>query len=292
MGNISRLKVIAGVAIVVLIWGTVWPIYKIALNYAPPILFAGLRSILGGLLFSAFLLPKWREIRFKEVWHIFIISAIFNVIIFYGLQSIGLQYLPAGLFSVIVYLQPVLVVLLAWLWLKEPLTTMKISGIIIGFLGVIFVSFDGITGKVSAIGILLALITGIGWAIGTVYVKKKSSLVNGLWLVAMQNIIGGIVFIIIGMGTEDITSIDWNLPFIATLLYGAVFGVTLAFVIYNKLMSAGEASKVSSFTFLVPLISVLIGTLFLNEPFTYSLLIGMVLILGSIYMINRKNIPH
>ncbi len=290
MGNLSKSKVIGGIAMVVLIWGSVWPIYKIALNYAPPILFAGLRSILAGLLFSTFLFRKWRKIRLKEVWHIYLISSIFNVIIFYGCQSIGLQYLPAGLFSVIVYLQPVLVVLLAWLWLKESLTTMKVVGIIIGFLGVIFVSLEGITGKVSTIGILLALITGIGWAIGTIYVKKKTTLVNGFWLVAIQNLIGGIFLFIVGMSIEETSSIKWNLPFIVTLLYGAIFGVTIAFLIYNKLMSAGEASKVSSFTFLVPLISVLIGTLFLNEAFTLSLLVGMILILGSIFMINRKRI--
>ena len=53
-------------------------------------------------------------------------------------------------------------------------------------------------------------------------------------------------------------------------------------------MRSGESSKVSSFTFLVPLIAVLLGTIFLNEPFTPSLLVGLVLILSSIYMINRK----
>lgn len=290
MENLSKLKVVGGIAIVVLIWGSVWPIYKIALNYAPPILFAGLRSILAGILFSAFLFPKRGDIRLKEVWHIYLISAIFNIIIFYGLQSFGLQYLPSGLFSVIVYIQPVLVVLLAWLWLKESLTTMKIVGIIIGFLGVIFVSLEGISGNVSTIGIIMALITGIGWAIGTVYVKKTSSLVNGFWLIAIQNLIGGAFLIITGMTTEELSSIKWNLPFIATLLYGAVFGVTLAFVIYFKLINAGEAGKVSSFTFLVPLISVLIGTVFLNEPFKLSLLFGMILILVSIYMINRKSL--
>ena len=53
-------------------------------------------------------------------------------------------------------------------------------------------------------------------------------------------------------------------------------------------MSKGEAGKVSSFTFLVPLIAVLLGTIFLDEPFTITLFIGMVMILLSIYLINKK----
>ena len=159
---------------------------------------------------------------------------------------------------------------------------------VIGFLGVVAVSFEGISGQVSLYGIILAFITGLGWAIGTVYVKKTSVLVNGLWLVAIQNIIGGIVLSGIGLTVENVTAIQWNLPFVSILLFGAVLGVTGATAVYNLLMRSGESSKVSSFTFLVPLIAVLLGTIFLNEPFTPSLLVGLVLILSSIYMINRK----
>ena len=198
--------------------------------------------------------------------------------IFNGVQTYGLQFLPSGLFSVIVYIQPVLVVLLAWLWLKESLTLLKIVGMIIGFLGVVAVSFDGISGQISLFGILLALITGLGWAIGTVYVKKTSSLVNGLWLVAIQNIIGGMVLSGIGISVENVSDIQWNSSFVSILLFGAVLGVTGATAVYNLLMRSGESSKVSSFTFLVPLIAVLLGTIFLNEPFTPSLLVGLVLI--------------
>ena len=206
--KLSKSKTMLGIAFVVLTWGFVWPIYKIALNYTPPFIFAGMRTLLGGILLSLVLLPKWKEIQWKKTWHIYVISAFFNIMIFNGVQTYGLQYLPSGLFSVIVYLQPVLVVLLAWLWLKESLTLLKIVGMIIGFLGVFAVSFDGISGQVSFYGILLAFITGLGWAIGTVYVKKTSGLVNGLWLVAIQNIIGGVVLSGIGLNVENVTAFN------------------------------------------------------------------------------------
>lgn len=288
MGKLSKPKAMLGIAFVVITWGLVWPIYKVALNYTPPFLFAGMRTLLGGILLSLVLFPKRNEIQWKKTWPIYVISAFFNIMIFNGVQTYGLQFLPSGLFSVIVYLQPVLVVLLAWLWLKESLTIVKILGMVIGFLGVVAVSFEGISGQVSFYGILLAFITGLGWAIGTVYVKKTSALVNGLWLVAIQNIIGGIVLSGIGLTIENVTAIQWNLPFVSILLFGAVLGVTGATAVYNKLMRSGESSKVSSFTFLVPLIAVLLATIFLNEPFTFSLLVGLVLILSSIYIINRK----
>ncbi|MBM4763213.1 DMT family transporter [Bacillus sp. B15-48] len=290
MNSQQRIKPIIGIAFIVLVWGSVWPIYKVALEYTPPILFSAFRSLLGGVLFTLFLLPQWRKIRLKETWPIYTISTIFNVVLFFTLQTIGLQYLPSGLFAVLVYLQPVLVVLLAWIWLKEPLTVMKVVGILIGFFGVVFISSEGITGNISTIGVTLALITGISWAIGTVYIKRTSGFVDGLWLVAIQNLIGGSTMTILGLTMEDVTTIEWNVPLILCILYGAIFGVTLAFVVYYKLMRAGEAGKVSSFTFLVPLISVLIGTVFLKEPFTLSLFVGMIMILVSIYLINRKSL--
>lgn len=288
MEKLSRPKAAIGIAFVVLVWGMSWPIYKVALGFTPPLLFAGMRTLLGGLLLALVLLSQWRKIQWKKTWPIYLVSALFNIIIFNGVQTVGLQYLPSGLFSVIVYLQPVLVVLLAWLWLKESLSVIKIVGMIIGFLGVVVVSLDGISGKISFIGILLALITGIGWAIGVVYVKKTSTQVHGLWLVALQNIIGGLFLSGVGISVENVSEIVWNLPYTSSLLYGGILGVTGATAIYFKLMSSGESSKVSSFTFLVPLIAVGIGTLFLGEPFTISLLEGLVLILLSIYLINRK----
>jgi drug/metabolite transporter (DMT)-like permease len=288
MGKLSKPKAAIAIAFVVLVWGFTWPIYKVALEYTPPVLFAGMRTLLGGALLAIVLVPQWSKIQWKKTWPIYFISSLFNIIIFNGVQTVGLQYLPSGLFSVIVYLQPVLVVLLAWMWLKESLTVLKIVGMIIGFLGVVVVSMDGISGNISLLGILLALITGIGWAIGVVYVKKTSGLVHGLWLVAFQNIIGGLVLSGVGLSVENVADIQWNPLYLSSLLYGAILGVTGATAVYFKLMSSGESSKVSSFTFLVPLISVLIGTVFLDEPFTISLLGGLILILLSIYLINRK----
>lgn len=283
----SNVPTIVSLILLVCIWGSVWPIYKYALEFSPPVLFAAFRSLIAGFLFSLVLIPMWKQIKLKETWHIYLISGFFNVILFYGFQSIGLKYLPSGLYSVIVYLQPVLVVIFAWAILKEPLTRLKIFGVLLGFLGVVMVSLEGISGKIAPIGILFALITSIGWAIGTIYVKVKTGVVHALWLVALQNIFGGLCMLVVGLGMEDLGAIQWNWSFIICLLYGAIFGVSFSFVLYFRLIGKGEAGKVSSFTFLVPLIAVLLGTIFLNEPFTLSLLVGMFMILLSIYLINK-----
>lgn len=235
-----------------------------------------------------FLSNRIRELQWKKNWRIFVVSALFNVIIFIASSNFALKYLPSGLYTVILYSQPVLVVLLSWLWLKESMTVRKLTGILLGFFGVLIVSFEGLNGYVSFVGILLALISALGWTFGTVYVKKNNEKVHWLWLVAMQNLIGGIFMTCSGLLTEDAYSIEWKPPLILSLFYGGVIALGVATAVYNKLMSVGESSKVASFTFLVPVLAVGIGSIFLGEAFTISIFGGLVLIFASIYLINSK----
>ncbi|WP_152396436.1 DMT family transporter [Paenibacillus guangzhouensis] len=282
----ASVRTIVSIAFLVLIWGLSWSIYKVTLHYTPPILFAGMRSLFGGLLLAICLLPTWRKLQWRENWSRYVISGLLNAAFFYGLQTVGLIYLPGGLFSVLVYFQPVLIGLFAWMWLGERMSLIKVAGLLIGFIGIIAVSSGSFTGQVSFVGVTLALLAAISWALGVIYVKKESGKVDSMWMVAFQFILGGGLLTVIGSGVESWSSITWNSTYLLGLGFGSTLGIPIAFVIYFHLMNTGEASKVASFTFLVPLIAVLTGTLFLHEPFTYSLLLGLVLIVVSIYCVN------
>ncbi len=163
------------------------------------------------------------------------------------------------------------------------MSTIKIVGLITGFIGVIAVSVGGISGQASILGIILAMITAISWAIGVIYVKKVSPHVDSLWLVALQSVLGGVVLTCSGLVIESWSSITWNGTYLFVLIFGSTLVIPMAFIIYFKLVNSGGASKVSSYTFLVPLIAVLFGTLFLGEPFTLSLLVGLIFIFIIIY---------
>ena len=272
----------------VFIWGISWSIYKVAVEFTPPILFAGIRSLLGGLMLGLVLLPSWKRICWRENWRVYCISALLNAVLFYGLQTVGLEYLPGGLFSVLIYFQPVLIGVFAWLWLGETMTALKLTGLLAGFLGIVIISADSLSGTLSVTGIILALLAALSWALGVVYVKKVSAAVDSMWMVSLQFIIGGAVLTVIGSLVESWADITWNLPYFIGLGFGSTLGIPVAFVIYFYLINTGEASKVAAFTFLVPLIAVLTGTIFMQEPVTYTLAIGLVLIVLSIYLVNRQ----
>ncbi|WP_410512764.1 DMT family transporter [Paenibacillus sp. BR2-3] len=284
----SQRKTVIYLTFLVTVWGINWPISKIALAYAPPILFAGLRTIIGGILLTLFALPRIKELHLKERWPIYLTSAILSIVFYYGFQTIGLQYVPAGLFSAIVFLQPVLLGVFSWMWLGETMYGLKIAGLLIGFLGVVSLSMGGFTGSVSLWGIVLALASALSWALGTVYMKRNAIRVDRLWMTAMQILIGGVLLLITGSFSEQWSDISWNSEFIANTLFIAIFVIALGWLVYFKLINEGEASKVGSFTFLIPLISIGSSVVFLNERITWNLVVGLVLIVCSIILVNVK----
>ena len=228
------------------------------------------------------------RLQFKIHWKYYVISAILNIVLYLGIQTIGILYLPGGLFSVIVYFQPVLLGIFAWWFLDERLTPTKIIGLIIGFIGIVFVSLEGLTIHLSLIGVILALATAVVWAFGVIYIKKNKARVNSFWMVVMQLVIGGAILLIGGFITEDVHTIQWNSALISSLVWGATAGMAVAQVIYFKLMNEGEASKVGAYTFLVPILSVVVSSIFLKESITLNLFFGMTLVGLSIYLVNKR----
>lgn len=277
MRKFSRTQTILLIVILITVWGLNWPILKIALSYAPPILFTGIRTLLGGLVLLIVAIPRYKQLNIRKTWPIYLVCALLNVVLYHGLHTIGLNYMPSGLLAAIVFLQPVLVGIFAWMWLGESMYGLKILGLILGFAGVSIISGAGLLGHVSIIGILLALGSALSWALGTIYLKKIGSVVDSIWLVTLQFILGGLVLTSVGTGFESWSDIEWNITFVLCLLFIAIFVFALGWLVYFELIFAGEASKVASYTFLIPAVAIGIGTIFMNEPFTISLMLGLIL---------------
>ncbi|MFC5447743.1 DMT family transporter [Paenibacillus aestuarii] len=290
MNKSTKLKTALLIVFLVLVWGVNWPLSKYALAYMPPVLFSGTRTLLGGLLLLFVAIPRWKHLQLKKTWGIYLVSALVNVILYYGLQTIGLKFLPAGLFSAIVFLQPVLVGIFSWIWLGESMNGLKIAGLILGFagVGVICLGSGGVSGHISAAGILLALGSSLSWALGTIYVKRKGAMVDPIWLVTLQLLVGGVLMTLLGSEVESWSKVAWEPSFIWSLLFISIFVIAIGWLVFYKLIDSGEASKVASYTFLIPLVAILTGTLFFHEPFSLSLLEGLILILMSIVLVNRK----
>ena len=264
----KRRFVVLAFALLVLFWGSAFAVVKVGLDHSPPVLFAGLRALIGGVAMVIAALLWGGNPNLRRDWPVFLLLSLFNVVLFIGFQTYAIMYLPSGSAAVLVYLQPILVGLLAWPLLGETLTATKVFGLLLGFSGIVAVSagsFSGTAAALSPLGVVLGASSALFWAL-----------------------VGGMVLTAFGLFVESWSEVSLNGVFVASLLYSGLVGISLAWVIWFALVRAGEASRVASYIFAVPLTAVLIGVVFLDEPLGYTLLIGAAFVVSGIYLVNRE----
>jgi O-acetylserine/cysteine efflux transporter len=300
VGTIDRMKrgytledrrvAILAFALLVFFWGSVWGTIKIGLEYAPPVLFAGTRMLICGVVLTLAALVWGGQANVRDDWPVYLLLAFFNVALFYGLQTLAVLFMPSGTAAVVVYLQPVLVGFLSYPVLGEGLSAAKVLGLLLGFCGVVVVSAGSLSGASlgTPLGVAFGVASAVSWALGTVYFKRYAGRLPVLWAVGGPFLLGGVCITGLGLALEAPSGITWTETFVASLLYTSLAGTALAWVLWLGLIRAGEASRVSAYVFFVPLVAVVLGALFLGETVSPLLLVGAALVVSGIYLVNRR----
>jgi drug/metabolite transporter (DMT)-like permease len=284
----KRRYVVLAFTLLVLFWGAAFSVVKVGLEYSPPMIFAGLRTLMGGLVILLVSVVWGGSPHLRRDWPIFLLLAAFNVVFFFGFQTLAVLYLPSGTAAVLEYLQPMLVGLLAWTILGESLSLAKIVGLILGFSGIVAVSSGSIFGSISTAGLAFGAGSAFSWALGTVFFKRYEARISTMWAVALPFVIGGMVLTLFGFAIESWSEVSPTGTLFASLSYVSLVEIALAWLIWFGLIRAGEASRVAVYVFFVPLVSIVIGAVFLDERPPLSLLIGAALIVSGIYTVNRS----
>jgi drug/metabolite transporter (DMT)-like permease len=105
--------------------------------------------------------------------------------------------------------------------------------------------------------------------------------------VALPFLAGGVVLSAAGIGAEG-GHVSWSVEFVTAFGYAALVGTALAWALWFGLVSAGEASRASTYIFFVPLVSLVIGALLLHERIGPSLVAGAALVVAGVSLVNRR----
>jgi O-acetylserine/cysteine efflux transporter len=282
----GRLRQFAPIVLLVLAWGSTFAAVKVGLHEAPPILFAGMRSLLGGGVMAVFAATRSGRPGLRATWRLHLLLTILNVVLFFGLQTLAILELPSGLAAVLIYLQPVLTGVLAWPLLGEPMRGAKIAGLLLGFGGIVLVSAGAFTGHASLLGVGYAIAAALMWSLGTIAFKSVADRVDAWWAVAIPFLAGGLVLTVVGLAVEG-AAMRWSGEFVVAFLYASLVGTALSWSLWFTLVASGEASRASSYIFFVPIVSLVIGGVFLGETLGLSLLAGAALVVVGVYLVNR-----
>ncbi|MEM6715779.1 MAG: EamA family transporter [Cyanobacteria bacterium P01_C01_bin.147] len=264
-------------------WGTT---YVVATEFLPPghpLLVAACRSLPIGILLTIAL----RRLPQGIWWGRILILGSLNIGIFQALLFVAAYRLPGGVAATAGAIQPLLVVVFAWLVLKEKPSALSIKVAIAGFVGVgLLVLSPG--ARLDGIGILAALAGAASMGLGTVLTKRWQPPVPVLVFTAWQLVVGGALLLPIALMLEG--------PFahlsrtnIQGLIYLGVIGTGLAYLLWFRGIAKLKASAVSYLGLMSPVMATLIGFFWLQEALTSMQLLGIGIIFTSVLLGQKVN---
>jgi drug/metabolite transporter (DMT)-like permease len=276
-----------------LAWGSSFFWNKLALQEIGPFtlvairLLLGLIGMLGGILVRRPKLPKTRR-----EWLMVGLLGLTNTAIPFSLISWSQQHIDSTVVSVLVSSVPIFTVIMAHFLIKEErMDPKKLIGILVGFFGVVVMFWRGIVnvGGMSLAGQLGVLGASSLFAISAIIARRETSKVDPLIQSFFSLVIADLAMWLVVLATEP----DFRMPTEPTtwgaLLWLGIVGSALAYHIYYFLIGNIGPTRTSLVTYLMPVVGLLLGVLLLGERFDLQLLVGSVLVLGSIWVVNRLN---
>ncbi len=273
-----------------LIWGYNWVVMKNALHFAGPFDFAALRTILGALCLFIVMLILKKPFSIKEIPSL-IVLGLLQTAGFTGLLLWALVEGGAGKTAVLTYTMPFWTMLLAWPLLGEKLRGWQWPAALFSLMGILFI-LDPLHLGTDVFSMILAIVSGISWALAVILAKKiqaRSPNLDLISLTAWQMLFGSIPIVIVALMTHT-TSIEWSGYFIGALIYNSVFGNAIAWLLWLYALRHLSAGIATMTTTVCPVIAVIASSIELHEVIKSFELFGMSFIGISLLMISYDRI--
>ena len=188
-------------------------------------------------------------------------------------------------------LTPAFVFILALIFLKEKATWMKLLGIAVAITGTVMILFEkGFSADSDhLLGNILGLLASLSWAMYTVLGKNFSQKYGAVYSIAMSMFIGFLLYIPVYFltGTEFRVS-TITLPQWGQIAYLGIVTSCIAYVLWYYALKHTDASKVSVFNNLQPILTTIMAVAFLGQSLTLIFIIGGILIIAGVYITQRS----
>ena len=273
-----------------LIWGYNWVVMKNALHFSGPFDFAALRTVLGALCLFIVMLILKKPFSIKEIPSL-IALGLLQTAGFTGLLVWALVEGGAGKTAVLTYTMPFWTMLLAWPLLGEKLHGWQWPAAFFSLMGILFI-LDPLHLGTDVFSMILAIVSGISWALAVILAKKlqaRSPNLDLISLTAWQMLFGSIPIVVLAFMTHT-ASIEWDSYFIGALIYNAVFGNAIAWLLWLYALRHLSAGIATMTTTVCPVIAVIASSIELHEVIKSFEFLGMSFIGISLLMISYDRI--
>ena len=287
-------KLLFCLIIVAVVWGTTYLGIRVAVETIPEWYITSSRQGLAALIVLAVLLYKkqlawigWENFKLQ------FIPAILMIVVANGFTTIAEKTLPSGLTSILSALSPLVVFLGGTVGGIQKPTLKGFIGVLIGFLGVVFIFREGLGDILDPnykTGVLFLSIAILAWSVGTIYTKIHTHKSNNIALNLFYqfSIAATVQFVLALLLNPNVDFTAWSARSIGATLYLSVFGSVIAFFAYHYALKRVSAIQITVLNYFNTAIAVFLGWLLLDEVITSDFLIATVLIILGVFITNYK----
>ncbi len=278
--------------IVYVVWGSTYLAIKISVETMPPLLSAGLRFALAGLLLGSILTVRrtslrvpWREARAAAGIGVMLLACGVGVV------TLAETRIDSSVAAMIAGSVPLQVIVWRTLAREHVATATKLSAVV-GLAGLaLIIGPAGISGGSAAIGLAIMLCGSIAWSTGS-FVSRRMPLPRDPFVATVYEMLGGglaLVAAALALGEgSDLAVGAISGASLAAWLYLAVFGSLVAFTAYAWLLHHAPISQVVTHQYVNPLVAIALGSVFLDETFDAATAIGALIVIGAVFATIRS----
>lgn len=288
----SRGQIAAAFASIYIIWGSTYLAILYAVETMPPFIMAGARFLVsGGLLYL------WSRYRgapkpTRLHWRNAVIAGGFLLLGGNGAVVWAEQYVPSGLTALLVSILPFWLVIIEWM--RPPRQRPKAAvlvGLVLGFIGIIVLVGPGNVGghgDVQPIGALVLIVGSLSWAIGSFWSRDAQLPESGLLTTGMEMLGGGVLLMIVGLATGELSGFDVHHVSRASaigLAYLITFGSLLGFTSYIWLLDKVSPARLGTYAYVNPIVAVVLGWAIAGEKLSTRTGIAAVIVICAVALI-------
>jgi drug/metabolite transporter (DMT)-like permease len=286
---------------VYILWGSTYLAIRVAVHPShgaavPPLILAGTRFVLAGLLMLALTAGKQAPDGQPDPlgWKQWGAAAVIGLALPFGgngLVSVAEKRIPSGVAAVVVATVPIWAALFAAAVGRGRVTRFHFVGLILGFAGVAALVIGSGSGRASTSGVAIVVIAAVSWAAGSVWSQTAPTARRPLVTTGMEMLCGGIGCLVAAALTGEFADLKLgSINYRGWLAFGylVIAGSMVAYSAYVWLLRNARLSLVTTYAFVNPVVAVALGAVFLGESFTIrSAAATVAVVLGVILMLRR-----
>ena len=282
----------ACLGIVYVVWGSTYLAIRVMVETMPPLLGAGVRFFLAGVMVLAFLVVRrgWAGIRPTRGQ---LLGALMVGTLLTGANAVVMLAeltVPSGLAALLVAAVPLIVILLRRA-AGEPVARASMVGVAIGFAGVVILLLPGERPDgATLVGMLAVIGAATMWASGS-FASPRTDLPRDPFVsTGWQMMLGGTVCAVAGAVRGEVGSLDpgeFSTDSLLAFAYLILIGSIVAYSAYVWLLQNAPVSKVATYAYVNPVIAIFLGWLILDETITAVTLTGAAIIVASVATVVR-----